>query len=150
MNIGKEGKPVVDDRMWVCDLETMRWISLRPNSVSPPLRQGHSIVSMSNTLLIFGGLDSDGQALDDLWLYDTERNAWAEVERKDRWPSARSGHATTILQNRWMVVSGGIYMDSSGNAAVQSDIWVFDCCKYTIFKCVFYLTIISGTQMDRD
>uniref|UniRef100_A0A0G4HSL2 Uncharacterized protein n=1 Tax=Chromera velia CCMP2878 TaxID=1169474 RepID=A0A0G4HSL2_9ALVE len=87
-------------------------------SGSPPSASGSSV-------LIFGGADSKGRKLNDLWLLRLEHGQWEEVAIRDcgssPWPLPRAYH-TACLLGRSMIVFGG----SMERRPDTSEVWELD------------------------
>jgi hypothetical protein len=51
----------------------------------PPPRHGHATCAIREKLFVFGGSSSEGQLLNDLWIYDQVRQEaeWADVGNRN-------------------------------------------------------------------
>jgi hypothetical protein len=70
---------------WVYRLSSNSWTKMTP-AVSPPPRQGHSLVydSTNKAVVLFGGFDGESDApggtyYNDLWVYRFATNTWTQV-----------------------------------------------------------------------
>lgn len=52
---------------------------LETDGPEPPKRLSHSMTSFKNKYLLMFGGESFGQAMDDIWVYNLERNCWREI-----------------------------------------------------------------------
>jgi N-acetylneuraminic acid mutarotase len=61
------------DDLWCINLKTFKWqqVTFDRNKPQPQARAAHGGVTINKNLYIFGGLSQSGQALDDLWKYNT-------------------------------------------------------------------------------
>eukprot|EP00966_Prymnesium_polylepis_P262959 6074000-Prymnesium_polylepis.1 len=94
------------------------WSSLPsgPNELTG--RKGHSAAVIGRRMYVFGGLDSSGRLLDELWAFDFTNNTWARERCSGASPGARQQHTATALDGR-MYVFGGSAGDFLG------DLWRF-------------------------
>ena len=67
---GMSGELLFDD-LWTLDLKTLKWTCTEQSHLLPCARAAHSSISVNQNLYIFGGIDKNGTALDDLWKYNT-------------------------------------------------------------------------------
>ncbi|EKX45110.1 hypothetical protein GUITHDRAFT_139373 [Guillardia theta CCMP2712] len=76
--------------------------------------------SASDTIYLFGGLDSNGSDLNDLWIFTIDTN-WTKVEyNMASWPPARSFHSMSISEGK-VALFGGI----EGGVSVLDDFWLY-------------------------
>jgi len=93
--------------------------------ILPPPRIDHSAVFSENQMIIFGGTDSEGEKLQDLWILDTLQNKWNKIDvSEDFWPRFRSGHSA-IVHNKMMYIFGG----SLGLMQEVNEMFAFDIAK---------------------
>lgn len=73
LNGGMSDSKMFDD-LWKLDLRKFCWQEIDFKSTNgtnyPCSRAAHGGVGVNNNLYVFGGLGSNGLALDDLWKYD--------------------------------------------------------------------------------
>jgi Galactose oxidase, central domain len=93
---------------------TLVWSTLKANSDKPsktcPVeRNAHSSVCHNNNMFVFGGQDEDNNKLGDLWEFNIQTKAWAQVKYSGAQTEdiARSGHAAVAFGGK-MFVFGGI------------------------------------------
>lgn len=112
--------------LWELDIQTKKWKSLQPVSKTSPLpRHSASICGVSETMMVvFGGVDSEGNKLDDSWLFSLSENSWKPLGKFSNnsfpHPSARSDQTTWCLGNK-MVIFGGRNFNNNAN----HDMWSF-------------------------
>jgi hypothetical protein len=107
---------------------TSAWIQLQPQGIAPGTRAGHSAVydPNTNTLIIFGGTDCEGNLYGDVWVLSNANGlsgtpTWIQLLPSGSAPSARQQHAAVYDSTHdRMIVFGGI--DLSGNGL--NDVWV--------------------------
>jgi N-acetylneuraminic acid mutarotase len=73
----------------------------------PCSRSGHSSVLYGDSMIVFGGRDSDNNRLNDLWEFNFATYQWAYIPALQS-PLVRSGHSACIYKD-YMVVFGGIF-----------------------------------------
>jgi N-acetylneuraminic acid mutarotase len=97
----------------------------------PAARYGHTMVTISNTVYLFGGeaqtascthtlpsRPSDG-LLNDLWLYETESNEWQQIEEPNP-PPARKNHGAAVFNGKMYIFYG------EGASGKLFDIWEYN------------------------
>lgn len=108
-----DGLPVTNaelfsDRTWAYDYEANTWTDLGASN-PPPGRNSHMMVYDPDTerVLLFGGGDFD-QNFNDLWAYDSESNAWTELDPPTR--PTRRAYATMAYDTsaHRVVLFGGV------------------------------------------
>ena len=61
-------------------LADLNWIKLESSAVAPTARWRHSATPISKTkMMVFGGLHSGSQRLNDTWIFDSVTKAWTQV-----------------------------------------------------------------------
>lgn len=103
------------------------WTSYAAAGTLPGVREGHTAVydPNSNTMIVFGGVDCNGNYYSDLWILSNADGSsgtpsWAKVTPIGTGPSARS-QATAIYDsvNNVMTLFGG----GSSSSTVYNDVW---------------------------
>ncbi|OLY78480.1 Tip elongation aberrant protein 1 [Smittium mucronatum] len=112
-----------DDNLYAFNIGNEMWYKV-PVSGKPLIgRKGHSAVSISSSLYIFGGT-VDGYYLQDLTAFDvrvaaTDGPSWNFIETFGDVPSPRAGHSCNALH-------GKIYIYGGMNGEVCfNDLWVY-------------------------
>jgi hypothetical protein len=105
------------------------WINANPTGATPVARHGHEMVwdSFHSRVLMFGGRDSSGNVLNDIWEYDTAANTWTDVTPSTgSLPTARShfGMAYDGYRNK-VVIYGGQCIGCI-NVNIIGDTWEWD------------------------
>lgn len=106
-----------------------RWWRLSPTA-SPPARWLHAVVydSQRERLVMFGGVDAQGDWLGDTWEYDGD--TWTQVTGPGPAPAARFGHAMAYDRQRGVtVLFGGT--ETLGPIQFYADTWEFDGATWT-------------------
>ena len=96
---------------------------MAPNAPSP--RNNHSAAAYGSKLFIFGGF-CDGAVLNDLYIFDTERNGWISLEAKGPKPPARCDATLTAVGNKLVLFGGasdGIWFNDVHVFDVDSRTW---------------------------
>jgi hypothetical protein len=112
--------PCPQGDLWSLDVSGKDWDEVSPQGVKPSPRSNPSLVGDdAGTLILFGGLTSDGPAAD-LWSLDVASGEWTGLDPSGDSPSARSSHdAVWNPDTEQMIVFGG--KDSAG---ALNDLWV--------------------------
>jgi hypothetical protein len=82
---------------WVYDLGTNTWTEIDTQDFFPEPRAYHAMVysPSAEQVLLFGGIDEWEEALNDMWSFDLNTNAWNIVDYNS-WPNqipGRGGHS---------------------------------------------------------
>jgi len=111
--------------LWGYDFNTSTWTELIPDGEpnSPAGRWATTLVTFDNTVILYGGMDSTGMGLNDLWEYDVILNTWANIFENgtDEGPSRRFGHAAVSNVFGMIVFGGG---DDQGPQF--NDLWIYN------------------------
>lgn len=120
------------------------WLAGNPEYESPapklsgPVRQfnstyhpgarhqfGMTFFKLEKCVYIFGGLDQNSNAQNDLWMFNVELNQWALAVEPATNPVARYGATLTATSDNKIYLFGG---SGCGNSycSIGSDIWVFN------------------------
>ncbi|XP_016895624.1 tRNA wybutosine-synthesizing protein 4 [Cynoglossus semilaevis] len=93
-------------------LQQQHWTEIRIEGAAPEARHSHSACSYQGHVLVFGGLDSRGQPLGDMFLLKpTDRGfMWERVKTQ---PPAvpRYSHSAHVIEEK-LVVVGGVWLHS--------------------------------------
>jgi len=122
--------------LYGCDLRnstslTCTWKVIATNGNPPPARYGHSATLVGSSLLIFGGVGQNGDALADLWRLSFWNSSftWSMISASNTAaaPAARAFHTMTLVPDsksisRKMIVVGGYNMKDT----VYSDVKIYD------------------------
>ena len=105
-----------------------RWTAVEHSGVAPAPRAFAGAVghSLRGEFYVFGGASYDPtffpfETYGDLWVYDTEHEAWDEVDAVNAGPRPRSG-PTMWIDRQMIYVFGGI----TGTFEMLNDLWVYD------------------------
>ena len=113
---------------------TLQWSDLADQGttyVTPSTRKHHMMVSMRNTLFLYGGMST---LSDELWSYHSTRGTWNLLSsaRRGLWgpllpgisgasPEARKLHAMTSAGDRILLLHGG-----RTNAGLSDEMWHYE------------------------
>jgi len=103
------------------------WSELTPAGTPPPVREGHVAVlnQTTNTMIVFGGTDCNGNYYDDLWILSnadgsTGTPTWTQAAPSGGPPAARvQPSAIYDSVNNVMTLFGGFV----GNKTAEKDVW---------------------------
>ncbi|HRU52817.1 MAG TPA: kelch repeat-containing protein [Planctomycetota bacterium] len=108
------------------DKETWVFTTIPLSRNAPQPRKGHSMVSIGDTLYLFGGWDRDSNIkYHTLWKYDKNNNSWQEIntgQSKSKIPAARSFHIMHSHLNKELWILGGRDIHNG----FLNDVWKFD------------------------
>jgi len=124
---GFGGTALGDTWMW----DGRSWTELRP-AASPPPRYGAGMVGIKGAgkganLVLFGGIDSGGAALQDTWTWDG--TTW--TRRAENGPPARFLASMAVVAEKRAVVFGGV--PAPGKAPLD-DLWSWDGTRWARVK----------------
>ena len=106
------------------DFATLSWSKIEPYSKTPQARDSHSAIIYNNSnMIIFGGNGLSGK-MNDLWNFNFNLKKWTEIGNSGEgiWPSARDGHNTAVIYDKYMVIYAGL--DDKDN--VIQDIFLYE------------------------
>jgi len=109
---------------WSYDPIANTWTNMKPEGEVPSGRSdaGMTYDPRTGKVILFGGVDSDFNCLDDTWAYDSASNSWTEYATGEA-PSARSGVGLAYDPHSGVIVLfGGI----DSQLVCYSDTWAFD------------------------
>lgn len=93
---------------WIYNPSTNRWTQ-KYNPNSPSAREGHSMVYLGNgKTAVFGGRDSNGYLLNDVWIYDVTYDSWQQQNITNQGPAARTNSALVSYHENFMIIFGGL------------------------------------------
>jgi hypothetical protein len=97
--------------------------------VSPSPRSGGAIATLGNSIVLFGGTNSDTSGLGDTWTWDGA--TWTQRESREN-PAPRIGAAMATSGNT-VVLFGGGALDGVAENLVYffGDTWVWDGAAWT-------------------
>jgi hypothetical protein len=114
----------LSDDVWSAPLDSpFVWRVLAPAGARPVPRMGHTAVfdPLTRRMLVFGGLDSNGAYLGDLWTLSLSGvPAWDEVVGAGAGPGGRANHSAVLdSAGRRMLVHAG----DDGSLSGLADVW---------------------------
>jgi hypothetical protein len=93
-----------DDAVAVCEVQV--WADRLIRSPSP--RAGHAAAGFRGHLFVFGGYDSSGFLLNDMFMYNMMRRRWRPVNSYGHLPAGRSSSQMTAINSGRLAISGGV------------------------------------------
>ena len=101
--------PRKSNSLWIYSLSDLLWQEVKPKGVLPMERTGHSAVSYEMSMYVFGGINQEGETMNDLWKYDTVQNEWKQIPvNEEIWPRPRSGHLAVVNKNSMYIFGGSL------------------------------------------
>jgi hypothetical protein len=108
--------------LWDFDITYQNWTLLTMGGDKPSARSFYGMVVYGDSIYLFGGEESDGTELNDLWRYDIIGNVWEEIVPADlAKPPVRSVLTMEVLEGK-IYIFGGTY----GVFQTLNDIWEYD------------------------
>lgn len=105
--------------------------------VKPPIRTDHAACALNDSLVVNGGQNGQGKALDEelgIWLWDRETAKWSRVNADGKTPESRYSHWIFPGDKKdSLILHGGIV-----NRKPATDTWLFD------FKTCTWTELPSG------
>ncbi|XP_008289728.1 kelch domain-containing protein 1-like [Stegastes partitus] len=93
--------------LFCLDLETWTWTQIDFSSCAPLGRSMHTMTPTSDqTLLVYGGLGTNGKTLNDAWQFNTENREWTQVTHSHK-DKPRVCHSACLGSDGDVVVFGG-------------------------------------------
>ena len=91
------------------NLTTAKVTRIQPKSDKPRSRILHASLIINGDLIVFGGLESDGTYLNDIWKFSIGDEIWTQLATEARWqPKARAGHSMTVRGDEIYIFGGKI------------------------------------------
>lgn len=110
---------------WEFNAGTNSWAEVRPTR-SPSPRAGAAMVAdSSGSVWLFGGQSYFGDALTDLWRYDSDANTWTEIV------PTNSGPSRTVLTSAAFQPSEGLLWICGGAFSHFGDSPTAECWRYS-------------------
>ncbi|CAG9321978.1 unnamed protein product [Blepharisma stoltei] len=107
------------------DTDPLEYKIISYEYVNPNARKSHSICALGGFLYLFGG-ENNGEAMNDLWVFDPDKAIWSSIVPQGDIPSARKNHAASS-QGDTMVVFGGydgdFYLNDLHLLNILTDTW---------------------------
>lgn len=67
------------DALYEYNLDTNTWLLTSSLNNPPSERDLHTMVAIGDSIFVFGGLDKDGEYLNDLWRYSRYLQTWSQI-----------------------------------------------------------------------
>lgn len=101
-NVGE----VLFDTLHQVDLKSKKVSIVKASGPKPCARWMNTLNRVSDaSFVLFGGLNQRGQPLNDVWVFDVAKSAWAEIKATNA-PIARSQHASAVVDKKLYIWSG--------------------------------------------
>jgi Galactose oxidase, central domain len=102
------------------DFPILEWIPILAQGDTPTKRRGHSIISIDEMLIVFGGCYLDEKCFNDVHIFELKSNTWKEQKTRGNKPKERAGHTATLFGSKMYVFAGG------GKDGYLNDLYVLD------------------------
>ncbi|KAL0042731.1 hypothetical protein WJX79_009011 [Trebouxia sp. C0005] len=126
---GGQGKKVYNT-VHKLDPVTCLWAPFKTVGVIPSPRHGHTAIwDRSDSLIVFGGINSNSQCLADVHVLSLSTGCWSTPQCTGDIPRARANHAAVSWGPNLMLVFGGCDPKAAGR--FMNDIFVLDTVTFT-------------------
>jgi len=118
--------------VWTTYFESETAVNFLPFLASHLPRMGHSLISINESLWLFGGYSTQKGQLNDIYVFDLPASKWEEIEviqDEESKPSARHFHAACVVDDL-IFIHGGLSLQNG----VLSDFWCFQTNSRTWFR----------------
>jgi Kelch motif protein len=105
--------------VWRFDPQKKIWQNMGVAGWSP--RMGHAVLVFRNKIWVMGGRSSSGNALGDIWSYDSRALKWERVSAKAPWEPRCLFHPAVFGDRIWLY--GGTKEPFSSK--LFSDVWIY-------------------------
>eukprot|EP00347_Sterkiella_histriomuscorum_P009022 403342827 len=103
---GWNGHDTLDD-IYQYSFASNFWYELkRAKGPKPKPRYRHTAVMCGGSMIVFGGVDTDQQRFNDLFIYEIEKRRWSAIQTTGQQPQPRTFHKTIIFNNIMYVIGG--------------------------------------------
>ncbi|CCH46472.1 Kelch repeat-containing protein 1 [Wickerhamomyces ciferrii] len=110
---GSNGKKL-NNEIWCFDPELERWDQIKTLGQLPKPVEEHASVIYKDLLIIYGGKDSQGEAVSDLFFLNLITKTWFKFPTNfPLEPQGKYGHTLSILKNDKLLILGGHLPDYS-------------------------------------
>ncbi|KAL4499312.1 hypothetical protein ABPG72_006898 [Tetrahymena utriculariae] len=86
--------------------DPFEWFQVLSEGEIPQRRGGHTLISVGQTVILFGGCLQDIECFNDLYFYDIMELSWSTSKIFGEPPSPRSGHSATLVGS-YLFIFGG-------------------------------------------
>ncbi|KAI9289530.1 hypothetical protein BC943DRAFT_300260 [Umbelopsis sp. AD052] len=119
----KNVEEATDENLYILNLGTKQWSTVRTDVRPPRGRSGHSAILHGMNMYVWGG-ECDGIYFNDLLHFDVNAlnsgPRWRVLQPQNEGPSPRSNHVSALVNNKLYIFSG------NDGRTVHNDIWCFD------------------------
>jgi hypothetical protein len=136
-NIQNGNQTINNDFFYILDPQTLNWINMTSDAITDGFtkRSGSTCTAIQKIVYVYGGVDSNNNILNDLWIYNLTSTKWTFINMfpgEARW-DAQFGLAT-INRGMYLFLFGGvnafpIFQNGSLNITFNNilhDIWQFN------------------------
>ena len=121
---GQSGKtPVEDQKVYIFNSSSKKWIALNVNGKVPASRHGHIMVNFNEELIFLHGGMQNENLFDDLYSLNLKTMNWSEIkpDATTARPCSRAAHGGIII-NKKLFIFGGI----NAEGVALDDLWKYD------------------------
>lgn len=104
---GSTGKRLSND-LWCFDPQYERWDKIKTLGAQPLPVEEHASVVYKDLLILYGGKNSEGDAVNDLYILNLITKTWFKLPTNfPLEPQGKYGHTLSILKNDKLLILGG-------------------------------------------
>lgn len=93
--------------MYILDVQSIQW-TVAPNTGVPTKRSSHTMTVLQGLyVVVIGGRNADGVALNDVAIFDISNNHWVLGVKTNGIGPARYGHTAVAISDKAILVYGG-------------------------------------------
>lgn len=97
----------LENSVFVADVSLNKIFRIDLDTKPSIFRTNYSLAGCDNYKLhIFGGVNSEGEALNTLEVFDVAQYQWQNIEMRGNIPSPRQGHSANIINNAMFIFGG--------------------------------------------
>jgi N-acetylneuraminic acid mutarotase len=117
--------------LWEYKTSNRKWTALTPSGMAPSARNGCTADAYQGAMYMFGGLGKFLAPNGELWRYDIDANAWAEIAPTGPTPPARFISASVVDPDTGLLyLYNGLALTADGFDPI-GDFWVYDIAQNT-------------------
>lgn len=120
------------------------------SALTPPARAFHTMDYNTTNVILWGGENSNGTFLNDMWQYNDATTQWTAVSQGATIPSARKGAAMTYDgYNGRLFMFGGL-TQTNGATSLSCQTWVFSGGAWTLLSTPTHPTARWNAELQFD
>ncbi len=92
------------------DVISAQWSIVPAHGTTPTARAGHSATYHANSrrIFVFGG-ENGVKQFNEMFAFDTIQLTWSKLAPNGLSPTARHGHASAVIGDKWYIFGGNVF-----------------------------------------